>query len=98
MLVVVRFREGLDVQRAGLREGLRVQVQVLEQPIWSSRKKVRGIPRKNVVKALKRRESSMAGEACEGEMLTPFAAGPVGFEAQDDFDQVDDVLFMGIKI
>lgn len=35
--------------------------EVLEQPIWSPRKKNRGIPRKNVVKALKRRESSMGG-------------------------------------
>ena len=33
--------------------------EVLEQPIWSSRKKDRGIPRKNVVKALKRREKVM---------------------------------------
>jgi|GEM_PF-1044045 len=33
--------------------------EVLEQPIWSSRKSDRGIPRKNVVKALKRRDSSM---------------------------------------
>jgi len=35
--------------------------EVLEQPIWSSRKKNRGIPRKNVIKALKRREKSMSG-------------------------------------
>ncbi|MCO4770142.1 MAG: hypothetical protein KDA24_08945 [Deltaproteobacteria bacterium] len=34
--------------------------EVLEQSIFSSAKKTRGIPRKNVVKALKRRESSMA--------------------------------------
>ncbi|MBV1856772.1 MAG: thrombospondin type 3 repeat-containing protein, partial [Nannocystaceae bacterium] len=32
-------------------------------------------------------EGSMVGEACEGESVTAFAAGPVGLEAQDDFDQ-----------
>lgn len=33
------------------------------------------------------RENSMVGEACEGQMVTAFAAGPVGFDDQDDFDQ-----------
>ncbi len=33
------------------------------------------------------RESSMSGQACEGQTITAFAAGPVGFGAQDDFDQ-----------
>ncbi len=32
-------------------------------------------------------DSSMIGDACEGEMINAFAGGPVGFGDQDDFDQ-----------
>jgi len=32
-------------------------------------------------------DSSMIGDACEGETINAFAGGPVGFGDQDDFDQ-----------
>lgn len=32
-------------------------------------------------------DSSMIGDACEGETVNAFAAGPIGFGDQDDFDQ-----------
>lgn len=32
-------------------------------------------------------DSSMVGDACEGQMINAFAGGPIGFGDQDDFDQ-----------